>query len=911
MGAEMQQTANSRHSSFDWIITVSGIAALVIAIALNIVWPLAPGAGSPTWWIALVLWTLLLTASSGLTFDIAGAALSLTNLLAVSAVLTFGLPPALLMVASGEIAYQAAHELIRWQQTGRRPLRQALVVAATNVTLQVFSLLIGGLALYAVGGRVPLDDFSAAALTRLLALFIVYFLANNFLFSVQLKLEQGKPISASFWLDFHLVALFDLLPLPLGIVVAHIFSQLGLWSFIGLAVYLLGGMLMIHTLNQARLTAERRMTDLSILNEIGRALSSTLNLDELCETVHRQVSRIFDTTNFFIVTYEEGSDEWESVLHLEGGQRQARIRHKLGAGLTGYIIRHRAHVLLRSVAESKAFKAAHDIPQVGEQAKSWMGVPLIAAEKLVGVMAIQSYEHEGLYNEHDLGLFSIIAAQVAIAIQNARSFDEARRRLEQTRLLLRVSEAAASTLDSIEIMRRVAREATRALGADMAGAYLPDESGRRLRPVAGYHVPRELLDAFLAYRPALEGDAFAEEAYKHKRTVFSSDAVNDPRIDPEVKRFVSAQSVLLTPMIVKDTVVGGLWLLWWKEKHQFSGEEIQLVEGIVRQAAFAIDNARLLEEMRRRADEATGLSNIGLLLGSTRDMDEILQAIYDEASKVMDTAGFGLALYDEAKDEIQFELFIDQGKRLDKFGGPASSAPLNAWIVRNKQSIFVRDPAHDTFPVKETVTVGGDWLPKSFVGVPLVYKGRAIGAITVQSEKPFAFDLHQKQMLESIAHMAAPALENARLVRQLTEAIESQSQLLETIRELGAPLIPLAEGIVVLPLIGHIDPQRAQSIMESLLTGIATHQAEVVLMDITGVATVDTGVANSLLQAAQAARLLGAHVILVGVRPEVAHTLVNLGIELKGISTFASLQTGIEAALAMRGFAITPLPRKT
>jgi anti-anti-sigma factor len=351
-------------------------------------------------------------------------------------------------------------------------------------------------------------------------------------------------------------------------------------------------------------------------------------------------------------------------------------------------------------------------------------------------------------------------------------------------------------------------------------------------------------------------------------------------------------------------------LVWWKEERSFGGEELQLVEGIVRQGAIAVENARLLEEARERAEEATGLSNIGVLLASTRDMDEILAAVYDEASKIMDTTGFGVALYDKAKDEIQFELFIDQGQRLEKFGGPASDAPLNAWIIYSQQAILVRDPDKDVFPTQEMVMVGGDWLPKSFVGVPLVYKERAIGAITVQSEKPFAFDLHQKQVLEGIAHLAAPALANARLVRQLQEAVHAQAQLLATIQELGTPLIPVAEGIVVLPLIGHIDHARAQSIMENLLNGIFAHQAEVVLIDITGVPTVDTTVANSLLQAAQAARLLGTHVMLVGVRPEVAHTIVNLGIDLGGITNFANLQTGIAAALAMRGLRITPASGK-
>jgi anti-anti-sigma regulatory factor len=289
-------------------------------------------------------------------------------------------------------------------------------------------------------------------------------------------------------------------------------------------------------------------------------------------------------------------------------------------------------------------------------------------------------------------------------------------------------------------------------------------------------------------------------------------------------------------------------------------------------------------------------------------LDEILTAIYHEASQVMDTTGFGVALHDPAKDEIRFELFIDQGEQLDKFTKPMTEPSLNAWVIQNKQSIFVRDPNQDAYPIQDVIQVGHNWLPQSFIGVPLIYKERAIGVISAQSEKPLAFDLHQKRVLEGIAHLAAPALENARLLQQLQLAIDKQAQLLTTIQELGSPLIPIAEGIVVLPLVGHIDQLRAQSIMENLLMGITAHRAEVVLIDITGVSTVDTTVANSLMQSAKAANLLGSQVILVGIRPEVAQTIVNLGIDLQGMTNFANLQTGIQAALGMRGWRIVPKP---
>jgi anti-anti-sigma factor len=117
------------------------------------------------------------------------------------------------------------------------------------------------------------------------------------------------------------------------------------------------------------------------------------------------------------------------------------------------------------------------------------------------------------------------------------------------------------------------------------------------------------------------------------------------------------------------------------------------------------------------------------------------------------------------------------------------------------------------------------------------------------------------------------------------------------LRELSTPLIPISDRAVIMPLIGTIDTQRARQVMEALLAGIAEQHAEVAILDITGVPYVDTQVANALMQAAQAAKLLGTRVLLTGIQPPIAQIIVQLGIDLRGIETRATLQAGIAAVL--------------
>jgi PAS domain S-box-containing protein len=121
-----------------------------------------------------------------------------------------------------------------------------------------------------------------------------------------------------------------------------------------------------------------------------------------------------------------------------------------------------------------------------------------------------------------------------------------------------------------------------------------------------------------------------------------------------------------------------------------------------------------------------------------------------------------------------------------------------------------------------------------------------------------------------------------------------------TLRALSTPLLPIADGVVVMPLIGNFNAERAQQVLEALLAGVVAHQASMVIVDVTGVPVIDTHVANGLVQAAQAVRLLGAQTILTGIQAAIARTLVDIGADLGGVVTKSTLQSGIAHALRYR-----------
>jgi anti-anti-sigma factor len=155
----------------------------------------------------------------------------------------------------------------------------------------------------------------------------------------------------------------------------------------------------------------------------------------------------------------------------------------------------------------------------------------------------------------------------------------------------------------------------------------------------------------------------------------------------------------------------------------------------------------------------------------------------------------------------------------------------------------------------------------------------------------------EQRVADRTAALQQALNENEQTLRELNEALHSRDLLSRTVRDLSSPVLPVHDGVLVMPLIGVIDTERAAILTQSLLHAIEQHGARTVLIDVTGVPLVDTQVAAVLLQAAAATKLLGAQPVLVGLRPELAQTIVGLGLDLSMLITHADLQSGITYAL--------------
>jgi GAF domain-containing protein len=342
---------------------------------------------------------------------------------------------------------------------------------------------------------------------------------------------------------------------------------------------------------------ERQIAQLSVVNEIGQAVSFAQDLDVLLETVYQQVSRLFDTTNFYIAIYEEASNEWVLSLAVEHGEREPVTRYQATAGLTGHILHTRQPVLLRTAAELEALHQKEGIELLGEQSRSWLGVPLLTAGRVVGVMAIQDYEHEYQYGDDDVRLFSTIAAQIAKALENVELLSATRQWAQNLNALHSLSlDLAQEQQDLDTLLDTITRRSMDLLHADGAGIWLWRERASELELAVSHQVgDTDFVGRRLKPGEGLPGRALAEG------TIQTVDDYLPWSGHDSGREGAPPSAAMAVPLIWQNEIVAVLALTRSQPERPFVAGEEDLAQLLAGQAAAVIQNARLLGETRANA----------------------------------------------------------------------------------------------------------------------------------------------------------------------------------------------------------------------------------------------------------------------------------------------------------------------
>ena len=562
----------------------------------------------------------------------------------------------------------------------------------------------------------------------------------------------------------------------------------------------------------------QRAAQLAMLNEIGQAITSTLDLDLMLVTLLEKVRRatMAEASSVALIEKESGDLVFRQAM---GGAVQAIVGLRLppGEGVVGWVAEHRKSVKLDEAALDMRHHVLHNT--AGFVTRSLVCVPLIVRDTVTGVLELVNSQH-GHFSQDDVQLLESVAAQAAIVIENARLFEMEHSARKQLETLYRIGQAINSTLEADAILERLTDEAVQATQATQGSALVahPGQGVFERVSLRGYS-PEQ---AEAARRDALPLDrGLNGRAYRLQQPVYIDDVTTDPEYHPLIP---TTRSELAVPIVRSGQVIGNLDLQS-PVVNAFHAVDLQYLQALTDQVAIALENARLFEETRRHMDELTIVSQVALVGAAGRPFDETVARATDALSRLWPEAALGFLFVDETGLALRRHTsYVNSVPECDPLEGISFDRGLTGWAARQQRPIRVGDVTTDPRYFQKISNI------RSEMVAPLVVGTQLIGVVNVETPQPDAFSGDDLRLLTTLAGQLAVVFEKARLdaaVIEHTAHLEQrvQERTAEIRREQArtqAILDALGEGVVVTDLQGTI--QYLNQAME-LVTGFSINES--------------------------------------------------------------------------------------
>lgn len=568
-------------------------------------------------------------------------------------------------------------------------------------------------------------------------------------------------------------------------------------------------------IENARLFGEsdRRIRLLAALNQMGQAVSSTLDRTALLEEIHRQISQVMEASNFYIALYDEEKGEVTFPFAIEKGERQQWEPMRGENSLTEYVLRSGQSLFMPDNVMESINKLG--IVAVGEPALSWVGVPMTAGDRAIGVVAVQSYEKPRAYTEEDLNLLQTMAAQAASAFENTRLFQETRQSAEEMRLLYDLGVALSETLDMDKVLTLIAQSTLRLTRTQLATLYVRQEASEDLI-FKVMSDPPKLAKQMHLQKPRAKG--LTEQILKSGETLIIENAQSDERVSSVIKK-LGIQSTIGVPIQMEGATAGVLFV-GSLEPRGFTARELNLITFLVNQSARAIRNAQLYQEITRLNLELEGrveqrtreLAEANRELTLERDRTESLYRIARELSETLDlnrvmSRGLQLLkesigmmhgsilLVDHQTGNLVHRAALGRPKALPQQGQPTPFRPgvgLAGLVLEKRQPLIVSD-----------VTKDERWVPgeresgdvRSALSAPLQAGEDILGVLTLTDSRPNFFNEAQLKLVTAAATQIATAIGNAELYRLIQEQADRLGDMLRMQQTEASKNRSILEGI--------------------------------------------------------------------------------------------------------------------
>lgn len=346
-----------------------------------------------------------------------------------------------------------------------------------------------------------------------------------------------------------------------------------------------------HSAAQLEQALREKTREVDVLHRISASISNTLELEAVLKHIVDVVVEVTRADACLLYLLSHGRDEL--ILRASKNPHPkliGRITIGLGEGITGWVARERTRVEIPSNAsDDPRFKFFHNLPE--DRYQAFVSVPIMAKKEIVGVINVQ-HKRPKKYRPDELALLSTIANQVAGAIENARLYDEMKRKALQLETLSQVSETVTSTRLIEDILQLIVTMTAQMMGSKICSIMLLDQTTRELRIAA-----TQSLSEQYRRKPNLKvGQSISGRAVQGRRPIIVPDVTKETDyMYPDLAAKEGLCSLLCVPMMIREKAVGVI-NSYTSIPHSFTGEEVRLLQAISNQAAIAIEHTTLMEK---------------------------------------------------------------------------------------------------------------------------------------------------------------------------------------------------------------------------------------------------------------------------------------------------------------------------
>jgi PAS domain S-box-containing protein len=518
---------------------------------------------------------------------------------------------------------------------------------------------------------------------------------------------------------------------------------------------------------------EQRAAELETINRIGQALAAQLDLDRMIEFVGEQARATFAAD----IAYVALLDRTTNLIRFPYTFGEDLSPLPFGQGLTSRILETGEPLLLNQEVNAK--REQMGVGLVGTAALSYLGVPIKVGQEAVGVISVQSIQAEGLFDEKDLRLLSTIAASVSAAFQNARLYGEIQRRAEEMATLAEISNDIAATHELQSVLEHIASRAKGLLQVRDIAISLFENDGEMLRPAVAlgkYH--QEILADSVRVGEGITGSV-AQSGL--------AEILNFPEQDPRAHHVPGtppnneeSEGMMIAPMVSHGQVTG--LIIAWRERVDglFKQAELNFLVSLARQAAIALENARLYIETERRADQMATVADVGREVSATLDLQAVLASIAGHVHSLFNAQDTIVRLIQP--DGRTFQTVVALGKYAEQFQNSTVELGegISGAIAQTGVAEVIADVSKDPRGLHVSGTPEEEDAPETMMCSPLIARDRTIGLISLyRAIQDGQFTQVDLDFLTGLARQAAIAVENARLFEAAQESQRRLSDIID------------------------------------------------------------------------------------------------------------------------------------